>query len=775
MIDPIINFRTVIPLILIFIGIICVPATAQKNDEVLRSYEQALVKNSGDLGIRYKLASAYYERGFYRRAIEQYREIAKLAPKDMASYYNIGLIYYHQLNFAQALDAFNQAHLLKKQDDNILYVMGMCHLALENYAQAITAMDMAIVLNPENIDAQINLANSYANSSQYKKAVTLYREILQQVGRDEFVRKNFGSALYNAGLEYFLQEEYDAALIYLKESFTYMSDRHKAHLLAANSEFNMERFPEAIILYNLVIENDEKNIDAHYYLAYSYLMIDSLIMAQREFDKVLMLDSTHSKALKFKAELLDENFSRTIEKVILAYQKEDYVTSWLQLRIAEEMVSENENVRKYRALLQKKIDTIIINASQEGDVRYQSEKYEECLVYYRQVLNLDPMQFEVQTRYDSTLIIFEKRLQPVYLKADTALQNECFYDAVAGYAKVASVLPQYRHVKKRLREAHALLDRETNLVLKSATDHFLKKEYRQTVEMYDELARIHPDFKDTSGCIKKAYDTYNAIIDKKQAHIINLLKKGKSNSGAGRYWEAQENFTQLLKIAPHHNEAQELYALAEQGISRQIEITLKAGFESFRAQKFMTANSYFRKVLKLSPKNSEALRYGRICRAILLAREASTYATQKKFTQALKLYRKARDLDRSNTMVKDGIARTIAARDAEIARLLIVGDAFVKNRHFREAEKSYQRILEKVSPKNFEVQGRLQQLAQKRKGVDVQGNVDALYSNGVGFYTRGEYIKAVSAWQKVLAIDPDHEKAQRNIMNARRKLDFMKN
>ena len=48
--------------------------------------------------------------------------------------------------------------------------------------------------------------------------------------------------------------------------------------------------------------------------------------------------------------------------------------------------------------------------------------------------------------------------------------------------------------------------------------------------------------------------------------------------------------------------------------------------------------------------------------------------------------------------------------------------------------------------------------------------VEGYYKQGIVYYSQGKYQEAIIEWKKVLALDPTHEKAQKNIKNAQEKL-----
>ena len=48
--------------------------------------------------------------------------------------------------------------------------------------------------------------------------------------------------------------------------------------------------------------------------------------------------------------------------------------------------------------------------------------------------------------------------------------------------------------------------------------------------------------------------------------------------------------------------------------------------------------------------------------------------------------------------------------------------------------------------------------------------IEGYYKQGIVYYSQGKYQEAIIEWKKVLALDPTHEKAQKNIKKAQEKL-----
>ena len=158
--------------------------------------------------------------------------------------------------------------------------------------------------------------------------------------------------------------------------------------------------------------------------------------------------------------------------------------------------------------------------------------------------------------------------------------------------------------------------------------------------------------------------------------------------------------------------------------SNRIESLLNQGQDALRDEDDQAAAIAFRKILELSPGNQSALE----------------------------------GLQKSRDKLSQRLEKTVALGLAALA----AGDLF-------EAEA----LLNQALGQDAYHKG-AQQLRQRLEMVQQSGakpgDEQQLYLQGVAFYTQGKYPDAIKAWETVLLLDPEHQKAKLNIEKTRRKL-----
>ncbi|HNZ29637.1 MAG TPA: hypothetical protein PKJ42_06555, partial [Candidatus Goldiibacteriota bacterium] len=80
-----------------------------------------------------------------------------------------------------------------------------------------------------------------------------------------------------------------------------------------------------------------------------------------------------------------------------------------------------------------------------------------------------------------------------------------------------------------------------------------------------------------------------------------------------------------------------------------------------------------------------------------------------------------------------------------------------------------------IDPNNEDANSGIEKLtgSQSKASVDAKA-VKSLYYEGVDKYVNGEIETAITVWSKVIAMDPGHAEAKKNIARAKEKLAAIK-
>jgi SpoVK/Ycf46/Vps4 family AAA+-type ATPase len=167
----------------------------------------------------YHKGNAYYEKGDYDKAIENYNMAIVLNPAFAEAYFNRGLSYYNKKDFDKAISDYNRAAELDPRNAIIYNNRGDAYYRKQDFDKSIVDYDKAISLNPKYLKAFYNRGLAYACQQDYERAVKDFDKVVE-------LNPNFSEAYHIRGLAYDYMgnlekaiADYDKA-IELKPDFT---------------------------------------------------------------------------------------------------------------------------------------------------------------------------------------------------------------------------------------------------------------------------------------------------------------------------------------------------------------------------------------------------------------------------------------------------------------------------------------------------------------------------------------------------------------------------
>ena len=158
-------------------GIICM----SKNDTVQALKQFMKARNQDDTFIDpvLQIASIYaaqrnpMARDFYDLAIQ-------LEPDNNASYYDLAMYLQDNGDPEKALQIYDTLEVRMPGNYQVLFNKGYVNLVyLLEYDKAIEEFDKALAINPKSIDALLNKGVAYEQKGNYKKAKSIYLQILK--------------------------------------------------------------------------------------------------------------------------------------------------------------------------------------------------------------------------------------------------------------------------------------------------------------------------------------------------------------------------------------------------------------------------------------------------------------------------------------------------------------------------------------------------------------------------------------------------------------------
>ncbi len=200
--------------------------------------------------------------------------------------------------------------------------------------------------------------------------------------------------------------------------------------------------------------------------------------------------------------------------------------------------------------------------------------------------------------------------------------------------------------------------------------------------------------------------------------IQDDLRKGIKALAAQNYLAAMRSFETVLDYDPGNKVAQDYIGKTQAQVSEYIDNEIKKVNSLIARSRYNEAKTKVRKLLKIAPKNTELLQ-------------------------------KLGEIDRKlNEDVQRRIARAKETNDPA------------------RSEKELKAALQ-LDPGNLKAQ---EDLKKVEKTAKTAADAQKLYLLGVESYSENNYEVAINYWQRVLAINPNHANARKNLARAQSKL-----
>ncbi|NND70806.1 MAG: tetratricopeptide repeat protein [Rhodothermales bacterium] len=147
----------------------------------------------------------------YSDSYQYFMNAATIAPDSTGPYVNGG---YALMNAGRTEDAampFEKAVEMGDTDPQTYVYLASIYQMKENYADAVAILEKAEGVDPGNIEVQTQLLNAYQMAGMFDRAMTKYKQKIQEEPDNKLYQYNYGSLLLE-------NEDYDNAIIHLSKA-----------------------------------------------------------------------------------------------------------------------------------------------------------------------------------------------------------------------------------------------------------------------------------------------------------------------------------------------------------------------------------------------------------------------------------------------------------------------------------------------------------------------------------------------------------------------------
>ncbi len=595
----------------------------------------------------------------------------------------------------------------------------------------------AVKTDPKNLDHQYNLAIAF-----YKKADTCVEPAIDaferfvKIGDGKAEPKSLSDAYSVLGiLNYQYKKDNSAAAKWFEKALK-ISPKDKDSLygaaLAYSSAGDNEKATE---YFKMTVAADPKNVNAYYNLAIA--MNQSYDEKSATPDQRKELTKVFEGAIKASEGNKKENKDVLIvlyNRVSELYDKAGDVLKAIEtLKKAVTLAPEDFNAhsllgimyhrdKNYLKMVEEYEKAIAISPDQElarfnlGVAYINQEDFAKSYDQFKYITDkINPSCSECLALQGQTL---ERAIQEQLNKGTTAFTSEDYLLAKNAFEKVLALNGSNKEAQRYLEESTKKIDSEFNKFLREA------KALEKKNKRIDAAAAI-----DRALALKPGDEEAKKIQGKIGADISQLGKiyqlAGDKAAKTGDYETARNEYLKLQRIPRFKDSAAKKLAQLDLKFKKNLDEAVNEG------------DGYFKKGDLAKARNS---------------------------------YKRAMAINANDKRASGGLVKTNTQITEQKKKLVARGEDEFGAGKKQDARKTFEKVLA-LDPNDDKANDFIKRITGTESSAKVNADqVKQLYYKGVDFYVNNQINKAISAWEELLKVDPNHLDAKRNIERARSKL-----
>ena len=617
--------------------------------------------------------------------------------------------------------SFLTATSIKPQVQNKQLIDNYNKQAFEYYnkkdlTKAIIEWLKILEIDPNNEDAQRNIELVYEEKHKkdisFQKAKLYYRLSRKVLPEDIDAAKNNS----NIAIEHFIVayrlDPNDPELQILKDELKLLSDEIKLELAKKRLSEEIKKKYYALLSEAQILMNEKRYEDA--------------IKVWDEMLRLVPLDAVAGEG-KRQAELAINNRLK-FEKIMALiatgeeyFKQEKYIDSRNEFVQVLKLDEKNRVAKDYIA----KIEDILDEKRTYEQRRLQAEQF-----YIAGVNNLKTYEFtQAQDNLENALALIDN------------------------YKDARALLESIPQLKKEWEERQRLLRlQQIDKTFQEGLISLTEGRYRDAVSAFQATLTLDPKNELARRYLSTALDALRVeeeeIINENNPYysiVQPLIESGKRLYNQGNIAESREQWVKILNLFPQNRMATEYLLRCDlaknpESFQKFAEKIVNDGNKLLAEKKYNEAFKKFDLIATIDPQYPEIQNL--ITQSKVGKRKTGGEVTDIDFRQrynvALQLYQQGGKNNLERALAEFKIINNKYPDNIQVA---IIINKIESQLRFRVAEQVQGK---KLTPRQQEL-------------------IREYYFKGINYYTNNQFDLAITEWRKVLAIDPDHEKAKNNI------------
>ena len=263
---------------------------------------------------------------------------------------------------------------------------------------------------------------------------------------------------------------------------------------------------------------------------------------------------------------------------------------------------------------------------------------------------------------------------------------------------------------------------------------------------------------------RRARQRLEVLEPRIDVYANQLYVRGVQAYEEGHYDLAQRAFENILLVRKNHAEAERYLALLEDYRNAQAQELFLRGLGYFSQSNFHKAQEAFEEALRLAPQHAEAQNYlektqkGLEEQALKINRmmaEAQRLERRQQYLYAYKLYRQVLELEPNHGEARSKLQGLQASIDNFAGEKMKAGERAFLRGDYERADREFQAILA-MMPNHPGAKSYRQRIEENKRS-----RVEEHMRNAMALFDAKEWLRAVTAFERVLEIDPNNKIASR--------------
>ena len=319
----------------------------EENDLAYNQYREIFKLNPQLHAVRFDYANLLADMEKYPEAVEQYNIYIENFPDNALCYKNLGIVYKRMNNIDKAIENYETAISKHVMDLDLKEDLAECYHFKKDYESALKYYDEILLVKKDDYDIKLNKAMALHALKKYPAAIAIYTDLLKNK-QDKNVKKNLIAALISQGQICYDAQEHTAAAAYLEQAVFSGSEESYGYYLLAKTYRHCAMDDKAAEMYEKAIALNPS--DAQY---------------SNEYAEFISAKYNSENAFPFSDDA----------------QLADNGGEFAPVTISDEFQTDEQSELNSA----KRKDLIEL-----GDENLKNKKYDECIVNYKDALQITP-------------------------------------------------------------------------------------------------------------------------------------------------------------------------------------------------------------------------------------------------------------------------------------------------------------------------------------------------------------------------------------------------